>query len=166
MQMNPHLSFNGQCEAAFKFYERCFGGKIVAMLAYGDSPMAEQVGSDWRQKIIHATFALGGNRLTGGDVPPQSYRKPQGFSVLLNVDGSTEAQRIFKILAEGGSVQLALTETFWAGRFGLVTDQFGTPWMIQSLLGLLTPAVPLTPGSDGLRAVPDLDEEVDDDSAE
>ena len=102
MQMNPHLSFNGQCEAAFKFYEICFGAKIVAMLAYGDSPMAEQVGSDWRKKIIHVTLALGENRLTGGDVPPQSYQKPQGISVLLNVDGSMEAQRIFKALAEGG----------------------------------------------------------------
>lgn len=131
MQLNPHLAFNGQCEAAFKFYEKCLGGKIELMMTYGESPMAEQMPAAMREKIIHATVAIGDQRLTGGDVPPESYQKPQGFSVLLNIEDAAEADRIFKALAENGVVQMPAQETFWALRFGMCVDQFGTPWMIN-----------------------------------
>lgn len=131
MQLNPHLGFNGQCEAAFKFYEKCLGGKIELMMTYGESPMAEQTPAAWRGKIIHATVAMADQRLTGGDVPPESYQKPQGFYVLLNISDAAEADRIFKTLAENGVVQMPVQETFWALRFGMCVDQFGTPWMIN-----------------------------------
>ncbi len=131
MRWNPHLTFNGQCEAAFKFYEKCLGGTIVMMMSYGDSPMAEQTPLDWRNKILHATFALGDQILTGGDAPPGSYEKPRGFSLLLNVAAAEEADRVFEMLAEKGEVQLPVQETFWALRFGILVDQFGTPWMIN-----------------------------------
>lgn len=74
MQLNPHLSFKGQCEAAFRFYEKSLGGKIVMMMTYGDSPMAEQTPPAQRKKIIHASLSLGDQRLTGADVSPESYR--------------------------------------------------------------------------------------------
>jgi len=131
MQLNPHLAFNGECEAAFKFYENCLGGKIVTMMTYGDSPMAEQMPPAWRGKIIHAAFALSDHQLTGADVPPESYQKPQGFYVLLNIGAEAEADRIFKARAENGAVQMPVQETFWARRFGMLVDQFGTPWMIN-----------------------------------
>jgi PhnB protein len=131
MRLNPHLTFNGQCEAAFKFYEKCLGGKIVMMMTYGDSPMAEQTPPDWRKNIIHATLALGDQVLTGADTAPERYQKPQGFSVLLNVGATAEADRIFKVLAEKGTVQMPIQETFWALRFGMLVDQFGTPWTIN-----------------------------------
>jgi PhnB protein len=131
MRLNPHLTFNGQCEAAFQFYEKCLGGKIVMMMTYGDAPIAEQTMPDWRKKVIHATFALGDHVLTGADTPPESYQKPQGFSVLFNIDDAAEAERIFTALAEKGTVQIPLEETFWALRFGMLVDQFGTPWLIN-----------------------------------
>ena len=131
MQLNPHLTFNGQCEAAFRFYEKCLGGKIVVMMAYGDSPMAEQTPLAWRKKIIHATLALGEQRLTGGDVLPETYQKPQGFSVFLNLTAAAEAERIFNSLAQNGTLEVPLQETFWALRFGMLVDQFGTPWLIN-----------------------------------
>jgi PhnB protein len=131
MRLNPLLTFNGQCESAFKFYEKCLGGKIVMMMTYGDSPMAAQTPPDWRKKILHTTLVLGDHRLQGADVLPESYLKPQGFSVLLNVDAAAEADRIFTALAEKGAVQVAIQETFWALRFGMVVDEFGTPWIIQ-----------------------------------
>ncbi len=131
MRLNPYLTFNGQCETAFKFYEKCLGGKIVMMMTYGDSPMAEQSPPDWRKKITHATFALGDQVLQGADAPPESYQKPQGFSVTLNIGAAAEADRIFRNLAENGAVQIALQETFWALRFGMLVDQFDTPWMIN-----------------------------------
>ncbi len=131
MRLNPYLTFNGQCEAAFKFYEKCLGGKIVMMMTYGDSPMAEQTRPDWRKKIIHATFALGDHVLQGADALPERYQKPQGFSVLLYIGAAAEADRIFKALAEKGAVQMPIQETFWAQRFGTLVDQFGTPWTIN-----------------------------------
>ncbi len=131
MQLNPHLSFNGQCEAAFRFYEKCLRGKIVMLMTYGDSPIAEQTPVAWHGKIIHATFALEEQQLTGADEPAERYRKPQGFSVLLNIGDAAEADRIFQALAENGTVQMPIQETFWALRFGMLADQFGTPWLIN-----------------------------------
>ncbi len=131
MRLNPHLAFNGQCEAAFKFYEKCLGGEIVVMMTYGDSPAAAQTPPEWREKIMHATLALGDDRLTGGDAPPGQYEKPQGVSVLLSLEDAEEADRIFETLAENGAVQMPIQETFWAQRFGMLVDQFGTPWLIK-----------------------------------
>ena len=131
MRWNPHLTFNGQCEAAFKFYEKCLGGTTVMMMSYGDSPMAEQTPLEWRDKILHASIARGDQIITGGDAPPESYEKPQGFSLLLNLETAEEAERVFETLAEKGGIKMPLTETFWALRFGMLVDQFGTPWMIN-----------------------------------
>lgn len=131
MQLNPHLTFNGQCEAALKFYENCLGGKIVMMMTNGESPMAEQTPPDRRGKIMHATFAVGDQVLSGSDAAPEIYQKPRGFSVQLNVADAGEADRIFKALAEKAEVQMPVQETFWALRFGMLVDQFGTPWMIN-----------------------------------
>ncbi len=116
MQLNPHLSFNGECEAAFRFYEKCLGGKLIFMMTYGDSPMAEHTPPAWRGKVIHATFALGAGRLTGADALPNTYREPQGVSVMLNIGAAAEADRIFKTLAEKGEVRMPIQETFWARR--------------------------------------------------
>jgi PhnB protein len=70
MQMNPHLSFNGQCKAAFKFYEKCLGGKIQTMLAHEGTPIAQHVPAEWRSKILHATMIVDGHVLMGADAPP------------------------------------------------------------------------------------------------
>jgi PhnB protein len=131
MRLNPYLTFDGQCEAAFRFYEGCLGGKIVMMMTYGESPLADQAPPGWRGKVLHATLALGDQVLAGADAPPEHYQKPQGFSVALDVDDAAEAGRIFEALAEDGAVQMPLQETFWALRFGMVVDRFGTPWMIN-----------------------------------
>lgn len=131
MQMNPHLTFNGQCEEAFKFYERCLNGKIAFTMQYGESPLAEQTPPEWRGKLLHAMLSLGDSRITGADVPPESYQKPQGVSVFLSIDTVAEAERIFNALAEGGEAQIALQKTFWAQRFGMLVDRFGTPWLIN-----------------------------------
>jgi len=77
MRLNPHLSFDGQCEKAFRFYEKCLGGKIHMMLTYGDSPMAKQTPPEWGRKILHASLKWDGQELTGADT--MEYQKPQGF---------------------------------------------------------------------------------------
>jgi PhnB protein len=131
LRLNPYLSFNGQCEAAFRYYEKCLGGKVVFMMTYGDSPMAEQTPLNERNKIMHTTLALGDQVLAGADSLTEHYQKPQGLSVALNLDDAAEAERIFKALLENGAVQVPLQETFWAKRFGALVDQFGTPWVIN-----------------------------------
>ena len=131
MQLNPYLLFNGQCEAAFKFYEKCFGGKIVAKVTHGESPMAKDTPPERHNKILHARLMVGDNVLMGSDAPPERYEKPQGFSVTLGVDTPAEAERIFKALSEKGTLHMPLQETFWAVRFGMLVDQFDIPWMIN-----------------------------------
>jgi PhnB protein len=131
MQLNPHLSFKGDCEAAFQFYEKCLGGNITFMMPYEGSPMANQVTAAWRNKILHATLKLGDRVVTGADTPAGQYQKPQGFSLGLNITEPTEAERVFQGLAENGTVQMPIRETFWALRFGMLVDQFGIPWMIN-----------------------------------
>jgi PhnB protein len=131
MQLNPYLSFNGECATAFKFYEQCLGGKIEASMTYGESPMADQTPAEWRNKIIHSQLKVDGMTLMGADSPPNMFTQPQGFSVILSIDDSTEAKRVFEALSENGTVQMPLQKTFWAEAFGMLTDQFGTPWMIN-----------------------------------
>lgn len=131
MKLYPHLAFNGECEAAFQFYKRCFGGEIITMLAYGNSPMAEQAPLEWRGKILHATLNFGDNVLAGSDSLPGQYEQPKGFQALLGVDDPAEAERIFNALAENGTVLMPIQQTFWARRFGVVVDRFGIPWEIN-----------------------------------
>ncbi len=131
MQLSPYLSFNGQCEAAFKFYQQCLGGNIQAMMAWGDSPMADQVPSEWRDKIIHATLIIGETALLGADAPPDRYETPRGFSVTIQINDPAEADRIFHALAENGTVQMPIQQTFWAALFGMCVDRFGIPWMVN-----------------------------------
>jgi PhnB protein len=131
MQLNPYLSFNGNCAAAFKYYEKNLGGKIEMMMTFGESPMAEQMPAAERGKVMHARITIGGQVLMGSDAPAGRFEPMKGFSVSLQVDSAAEAEKAFKLLAEKGSVTMAIQKTFWAERFGALIDQFGTPWMVN-----------------------------------
>jgi PhnB protein len=131
MQMNTYLSFHGECEAAFKFYEECFDGKLGEIFRYAGTPMANQVPADWQDKVMHGSVAIGEQVLMGGDVAPERYEKPQGFSLSLQIKSTTQAERIFRLLAKDGMVVMPLEETFWADRFGMIVDRFGIPWLIN-----------------------------------
>jgi len=131
MQLNPYLNFNGNCAAAFKFYEKCLGGKIAMMMTFAESPMAEQVPAALRDKVMHARMTIGDQVLMGSDAPPDRYDPMKGFSVSLSVDNAADAEKIFNALAANGTVQMPIQKTFWAERFGALVDQFGTPWMIN-----------------------------------
>src|ERR1700693_5508650 len=128
MQLNSYRNFNGQC---VKFCEQCLGGKIQMIMTHGESPMAEQVTPEWRNKIMHVTLAVGDSLLMGSDAPPQYYEKPQGFFVNIGMEHPADAERLFQALSEHATVRIPLQQTFWAARFGMLVDQFGTPWMIN-----------------------------------
>lgn len=131
MQINSYLNFNGECEAAFKLYEKVLGGKIEMMMTFADSPMEKDVPAGWGNKIVHARMAVGNNVLMGSDGASNHYTKPGGFAVNINVDSPAEAERIYKALSEKGTVHMPLGQTFWAKRFAMFADQYGIPWMIN-----------------------------------
>jgi PhnB protein len=131
MQVSPYLNFNGDCEEAFRLYERVLGGRIEAMMNHGDSPIAGQVPPAWHKRILHARMVIGDTVLMASDSPPEHYTQPTGISVSLGVEDPAEADRIFDALAEQGSVTMPIQRTFWAERFGMLVDRFGIPWMIN-----------------------------------
>jgi PhnB protein len=131
MRVNPYLFFNGQCEEAFKFYAKILGGKIEAMLPHAGTPAEQHVGPEWRDKIMHAKLAIGGDVLMASDAPPGRQQQTGGYSVSLQIEQPAEAERIFDAFKEGGTVTMPLEKTFWAQRFGMLVDRYGTPWMIN-----------------------------------
>lgn len=131
MKLNPHLNFNGQCAAAFAFYERCLGAKTLFTITYGTSPMADQFPAECADQIMHATLQIGDVVVMAADSPPGYYQQPSGFCISLSFDDPAEADRVFNAMAENGTVNMPLQQTFWALRFGMLTDQFGIPWMVN-----------------------------------
>jgi len=131
MQVIPFLCFQGDCEAAFKFYEQCLDAECGEVFRYAGSPMAGQVPPDWGDKIMHGNFTIAGRTFQAADVLPAQYEEPKGFSLALQLGSAVEAERIFADLAEGGSVVIPLEKTFWAERFGVVTDRFKITWLVN-----------------------------------
>jgi PhnB protein len=131
MQLDPYLNFNGTCAAAFKFYEKVLGGTIQGIMTHAESPMADKVAPEWRDKVIHARLVVGNRIIMGSDVPPEYFKPAQGFSITLSTSTPEESERLFNALAEGGKIQMPLQKTFWSPSFGALVDQFGTPWMIN-----------------------------------
>jgi PhnB protein len=131
MDLNTYLSFDGNCEAAFKFYEKTLGGKIVAMMTYAEMPGNSQMSKDSQNQVMHARLQLGDKLLMGSDAPPGRFEPPKGFHVMFGIKEPAEADRLFGALSANGTVTMPIQETFWALRFGMLVDQFGTPWMIN-----------------------------------
>jgi PhnB protein len=131
MQANPHLHFPGTCREAFDFYADTFGGRIAFAMTFGESPAAAQVPPEMRSQIIHMRLEFANQALFGCDAPPDRYHKPQGFNVLALVPQPAEAQRMFEALARDGAITMPFGPTFFAYRFGMCTDRFGIPWMIN-----------------------------------
>jgi PhnB protein len=126
------LSFNGECEAAFKVYERLLGAKAEFVITWGASPLAGDVPREWHGKMLFARLRAQRMTLFGADIPPSSYRRPTGFNLCLSGADEAEAEQIFTELAEGGTVGMPLQSTFFAARYGEVVDRFGIPWEIRS----------------------------------
>src|SRR5262245_50375388 len=108
MKLQPRLSlsFDGNCEAAFRFYEKSLDARIAFMLKWGESPASAEVPAHWQDKVYHATLLVGDTSITGGDPPPDRYEAPKGFSIVLQMDDPAGAERIFEALAQDGRVQM------------------------------------------------------------
>jgi PhnB protein len=131
MDVNPYLNFNGNCEEAFRFYEKHLGGKIEAVHTFAGSPMENQLPPEARNKVMHIRMTVGKTVLMGSDASGGCYQAPQGFSVSLNLNDAADADRVYEALSANGKVLMEIQQTFWAKRFAMFTDQFGVPWMIN-----------------------------------
>jgi len=126
MRLRPQLNFGGNCEEAFRFYEKHLGGKITVMLDQSHMPGGPPGG----KAIIHARMAIGDSELVGNDVPAGTYAKSHSVYMLLSVDSPQEAERVHAILAEGGEVYMPMQELFFATRFSQLRDRFGVLWSV------------------------------------
>ncbi len=134
MQIETYLTFDGRCEEAFEFYAQCLNGKVTFLQRYEGSPVDNaELPAEWKQKVLHATFEAEGQKLMGSDGAP-GYKFPgyAGFSVSLNIPKDpARGKQAFDALAAGGQVRMPFEKTFWAAGFGMLTDKFGVPWMIN-----------------------------------
>ena len=131
-ELDAYLFFDGDCADAMRFYERVLGGKIEAIMTYGESPMAADSGPGMKDRVMHASMLLGERRLMASDgMPGQPTRPSNGFALSVNTADVAEGRRLFDALAEGGSVTMPFDKTFWAEGFGMLTDRFGVPWMVN-----------------------------------
>ena len=133
-QPTAYLAFDGNCADAMRFYEVALGGKLQAMMTNGQSPMAAHVPPEHHHRILHAYLLLpdGRGALMAGDaMPGVPYEGMKGFSLTLNYDTSAQAEQVFNALAVGGKVSMPMQPAFWAKSWGMLTDRFGTPWIVN-----------------------------------
>jgi PhnB protein len=132
-QLCAYLSFDGTCAEAMRFYERTIGGRLEDLLRFADTPAADSVPEASRNRIMHAYLVLpDGSALMAGDAPTgQPFEPMRGVAMTLTFPTVAEARRVFTALADGGRVQMPMGPTFWATEFGMLTDRFGTPWIIN-----------------------------------
>ena len=132
--MHPYLNFDGNCAEAFEFYAKLFDGKIEMMTTFADAPEKLEFPSEWGTKILHAELRFNNSLLMGSYTFPGEYKLPQGLSLTLLFNEISPTERVYNALAEGGEITMELQKTFWAERFGSVTDRYGTPWHMNCIL--------------------------------
>ena len=136
MTVQPYLFFDGKCEEALEFYKKAIGAKVERLMRFSENPdkpdlshMNLPAGSE--NKVMHAAFTVGGSQILVSDGHCAGKPSFQGFGLTLGAKSDAEAETLFTAVSEGGQVMMPLGKTFYASKFGMVTDRFGTPWMIN-----------------------------------
>ena len=134
LQLQPYIFFYGRCEEALEFYKRVFGGTYEAMRVK-DTPMADKMPAEARDKIMHASFKSPSISFLASDGRDSKVIDPDAgnISLALSTTNAPEAERIFKALSDGGKITMPLDDAFWGGRFGTVNDRFGNEWLVTIL---------------------------------
>ena len=130
MQLHTYLNYGGNCEEAFKFYESHLGGRITMMMRHGEQPDQRNVLRGWERAILHARMDLGGTELLGADIPPDRFQPIRSAYLSLTLDSDQEADRVYALLADGGQIFMPMQDTFFASRFAMLRDRFGTSWLL------------------------------------
>ena len=130
MKLHTYLNYGGNCAQAFRFYEQHLGGKITMLITHSEQPGPASVPPEWQNKIMYARMTIGQTELMGSDVPTERFQPMRSAYLSLTVDSIEDAERIHAVLADGGQIFMPLAETFFAHRFSMLRDKFGTSWMI------------------------------------
>jgi PhnB protein len=130
MKLHTYLNYGGNCAEAFRFYEKHLGGKIIMMMKHGEQPGPSEVSADLKNAILHASMTIGETQLFASDVPPERFQPMRSVYLSLGFDSSDEAEHVYALLSDGGEIFMPMQETFFAFRFGMLRDRFGTSWMI------------------------------------
>ena len=132
MKLYTYLNYGGNCRQAFEFYVEHLGGKITALTTHGEVPQPPPANAppDWKNAVVHARMQLGETMLLGADIPPDRFQPMRSAYLTLIVDSTAEAERIYDLLKDGGQVFMPMEETFYAHRFAMLRDRFGTSWML------------------------------------
>ena len=130
MKLYTYLNYGGNCRQAFEFYEQHLGGKITMLTTHGDVPDPSKVPENLRNAVLHARIELGGTEVFGADVPPDRFQPMRSAYLSLILDSNEEAERVYALLSEGGEIFMKMEETFFAHRFAMLRDRFGTSWML------------------------------------
>lgn len=130
MRLNTYLNYGGNCEQAFRFYEHHLGGKIIMLMRHGEQPNPQNVAPDRANDVLYARMHIGETDLMGSDVPPEHFQPMRSVYLSLSVSSIEEAERIYTLLSDGGQIFMPMAETFFAFRFAMLRDRFGTSWMI------------------------------------
>ena len=130
MKLTTYLNYGGNCAEAFRFYEQHLGAKIQMLMTYGQAPDQSQVPGDQKDRVMHARITIGDGDVMGADVPAERFQPMRSVYLSVSVDSIAEAERIYNLLSDGGQIFMPMTETFFAHRFAMLRDKFGTSWMI------------------------------------
>jgi PhnB protein len=130
MKLYTYLNYGGNCEQAFRYYEAHLGGKITMMMTHGQQPDPSNVPPGWKNAILHARIDIGETVLMGADIPPERFQPMRSAYLSLILDSTEEAERVYALLSDGGEIFMPIEETFFAFRFAMLRDKFGTSWML------------------------------------
>ncbi len=128
MKLDVYLNYAGNCEQAFRFYEEHLGAKVIMITPHGENAKQANFPPNWKDKVLHAQIEIGGAVVMGADIPQAEPMRSAYLS--LTTETAAEAERIYAILSDGGQVFMKMEETFYAKRFAMLRDRFGTAWML------------------------------------
>jgi PhnB protein len=130
MKLYTYLNYGGNCRQAFEFYEEHLGGRITFITTHGEIPGSDDVPANWKNAILHARMELGDTTLLGADIPPDRFQPMRSAYLTLMLESDADADRIYALLSDGGQIFMPMEETFFASRFAMLRDRFGTSWML------------------------------------
>jgi PhnB protein len=132
MQIQPYLFFDGRCEEAIAFYKEAVGAEVKMLMHYKDAPDQSTVKPETKDKVMHASLQIGETMVLASDGHATGQPDFKGFGMALTAETDTESERLFNALGAGGTVAMPMEKTFFASRFGMVSDRFGVLWMVMT----------------------------------
>jgi PhnB protein len=130
MKLCVYLNYGGNCAEAFRFYEQHLGGRITMMTTHGQQPDPSNTPADWKNAILHARIEIGDVVVMGADIPPDRFQPMRSAYLTLIVDSESDAERFYDLLSDDGQLFMKMEKSFFANRFAMLRDKFGTSWML------------------------------------